>query len=1014
MEQNPLESNAPKDAAIMQYLGAHALAVQAAPSIAEALNILAVRTRIVAGAQRCVSSYLPLGDFQAALHASSGSGAGDLISLSEGICRQVVSGKKAVLLTGPELESAPLSIGLHRQGGWLAVPILRATGELLGVLQVSDKEHSVDSPPCWKVEFTTDDLERVVALAQLVWPRFEVHYLNQQLEKRAAELSQAREELQRDAQQRQAAARRDRSRRDVLEQLAKGQELPALLEAVVGFVERESPESICSILLLDVAGRHLLFGAAPRLPAFYNEAIHGIEIGPTVGSCGAAAFSGCRVVAEDIETHPNWAPYRELARRAGLRSCWSEPIVSSASRVLGTFAIYRTTPYAPTADELELISIAAHLTSLAVERNQAETARQDSQRILRMILDTIPQGVFWKDRQSRYLGCNQVVARAFGLARSEDLIGMCDHQLAGLAREQADFFVAKDRQVMETDVPELGIIEPATLADGTTIWMETSKMPLHDAAGQVIGVLGTWQDFTARKRTEEALRESEEQWRMLAANIPDFLCLLDREGTILFINRILSGYNLAEVIGSTTYDYIEPEFHAQVREGLQRCFTQGEVVDLEAIGAGSPGERCWYRLRFCPLWRKGEVIASINIGTDITARKRAEEERRRLETQLQHTQKLESLGILAGGIAHDFNNLLTSILGYGDLALLELPSISAARPLIGEAIEGARRAAELTRQLLAYSGKGRFVVEPVQLSALTEEMSRLLQISISKKCVMKYNLTRELPTIEADAAQMRQIVMNLILNASEAIGDSSGVIAVTTGVMHCDRAFLAETYLDDNLPAGRYVYLEVADTGSGMSEETRSRIFDPFFTTKFTGRGLGLSAVLGIVRGHRGAIKCSSEPGVGTTFRVLFPATDAPARKMDPSASATERWRGRGTVLVVDDEDSVRGLTRHMLLKMGFTVLLADNGRDGVNVYRQQSEQITLVLLDMTMPQLDGEETFLEMRRIRGDVRAILMSGYNEQTATSRFAGKGLAAFLQKPFRFEELQAVVRSVLSEQ
>ena len=393
---------------------------------------------------------------------------------------------------------------------------------------------------------------------------------------------------------------------------------------------------------------------------------------------------------------------------------------------------------------------------------------------------------------------------------------------------------------------------------------------------------------------------------------------------------------------------------------------------------------------------------------------RAEEERRKLEVQLQQTQKLESLGVLAGGIAHDFNNLLTGMLGYADLALLELPAGSQACHFITEVVNGARRAAELTKQMLAYSGKGHFVVEPLNLSTLTEDMTRLLQISISKKCVLKYDFTPDLPAVEADAVQMRQIIMNFIINASEAVGGQSGVIAVSTGVMHCDRAYLSETYLDEKLPGGQYVYLDVADTGCGMSPETRAKIFDPFFTTKFTGRGLGLSAVLGIVRGHRGAIKVCSELGKGTTFRVLLPATTQSVRADARRETVTNEWHGSGTVLIVDDELVSRLVAIEMIKRMGFTVLAAADGREGVEVFRRESEKIRLVLLDLTMPQLDGDEAFREMRRIRADVRAILTSGYSEQTATSGFAGKDLAAFIQKPYHFEELRSVVRRTLENE
>ena len=410
-----------------------------------------------------------------------------------------------------------------------------------------------------------------------------------------------------------------------------------------------------------------------------------------------------------------------------------------------------------------------------------------------------------------------------------------------------------------------------------------------------------------------------------------------------------------------------------------------------------------------PLFGKdGRVRGAMATSWDITSVKQAAEEARKWEAKLQQTQKLESLGVLAGGIAHDFNNLLTGILGYADLALLELPPAAPVRYLVEQTVEGARRAAELTGQMLAYSGKGRFVVQPVLLADAVRDISHLLQVSISKKCVLKYHFEPDAPAIETDATQLRQIIMNLIINASEAIGDRDGIITVTTGTMVCARSDLADCYLDENLPEGRYAFAEVADTGCGMTQETLARIFDPFFTTKTTGRGLGLAAVLGIVRGHRGVIKVASQPGRGTSFRVLFPVCERAPVSVPTNPSTGAPARAVGTILVIDDEHWVRDLARSMLRSMGFEVLLAANGREGVDIFKAQGDRIAAVLLDLTMPQMGGEETFRELRRVRADVRVILSSGYNEESATSQIDGAGLVGFLQKPYRYEALAEVMR------
>jgi CheY-like chemotaxis protein len=369
--------------------------------------------------------------------------------------------------------------------------------------------------------------------------------------------------------------------------------------------------------------------------------------------------------------------------------------------------------------------------------------------------------------------------------------------------------------------------------------------------------------------------------------------------------------------------------------------------------------------------------------------------------------------VLAGGIAHDFNNILTAIMGNASMAESKMDALAPARDHIEHIVSASHRAADLCKQMLAYSGRGKFVIKPINLSELVEQMANLLEISIAKNVVMKYQLAENLPAVEADVAQIQQVVMNLITNASEAIEDKSGVISIATGVMHADRNYLTGTFPGEEIAEGRYVYLEVSDTGCGMDAETRKKIFDPFFTTKFTGRGLGMSAVLGIVRGHKGVLKVYSEPGRGTTFKMLLPGVEEQAISLVRKEVATEAWQGAGTVLVVDDEETIREVGAIMLGEMGFAVLTAADGEEGVEMYRKHADEIVAVLLDMTMPKMGGEEAFREMRRIDPKVKVILSSGYNEQDATQRFAGKGLDGFVQKPYASQALQAKMREVMGQ-
>ncbi|MEO7361723.1 MAG: response regulator [Gemmatimonadaceae bacterium] len=406
----------------------------------------------------------------------------------------------------------------------------------------------------------------------------------------------------------------------------------------------------------------------------------------------------------------------------------------------------------------------------------------------------------------------------------------------------------------------------------------------------------------------------------------------------------------------------------------------------------------------------GKAVRLSGTNTDLTERRRLAQERDAFERKMQDTQKLESLGVLAGGIAHDFNNLLTGVLGNASLAMSDVAPESRTYTYLTEINDAAMRAAELCRQMLAYSGRGRFVVTRTSLNPIIEQTVQLLQLSINKNAGLRFQLDTRLPPVEVDATQVRQVIMNLVINASEAMGDKGGVITIGTGVTRVDAEYLRSARLAPDIEPGAYVHLEVSDTGVGMSPDVQARIFEPFYTTKFTGRGLGLAAVLGIIRGHRGTLKVYSELHRGSTFKLLFPSVRGELEST-VTKTANEVWKGAGVILVVDDEPAVRKTVARMLELMGFTILQAADGEEGIAIFRTRAADITLVMLDLTMPKLDGEQTYAEMRRIREDVRVVLMSGFNQQEAIARFPGKGLASFLQKPFSMDTLRDSVQRVL---
>ena len=406
--------------------------------------------------------------------------------------------------------------------------------------------------------------------------------------------------------------------------------------------------------------------------------------------------------------------------------------------------------------------------------------------------------------------------------------------------------------------------------------------------------------------------------------------------------------------------------------------------------------------------RDDEAAWLVGVVQDVTSRQESERETRDIAERLHENQRLASLGSLAGGVAHDFNNLLVGILGNADLALTEPQIPAEVSRRLEDVVSASRRAADLTNQLLAYSGKGRFVVQSTNLNEIVRDVITDTAHCIPPGCELRRRMAESLPAIDCDVAQMRQVIMNLILNAAEAIDDDAGVITLTTGVQTCSEEYLKATLVEQDFPRGRYVFIEVTDNGCGMDEATRARVFEPFFTTKFSGRGLGMSAALGIIKSHNGTLTLSSDVSHGTGVRVLIPAVETKAITAREHDSPSD-WAGTGTVLVIDDEPAVRQLAARVLEGYEFAVITAANGQEGIDLFREHTEDINLVILDLNMPRLDGEETFWELRQIKPDVKVILTSGYDEQEATSAFVGKGLAGFVAKPFLAHDLLKAIKA-----
>ena len=476
----------------------------------------------------------------------------------------------------------------------------------------------------------------------------------------------------------------------------------------------------------------------------------------------------------------------------------------------------------------------------------------------------------------------------------------------------------------------------------------------------------------------------------------------------------LTGWEAGEFLAGRIHlrDFIHPDdlprVRAITREGLE---TRREIEVEYRIRTREGGEK-WLLSRGRGVYHQGELPVFEGLAIDITAQKNAEGERLALERKLLEGQKLESLGLLAGGIAHDFNNLLTSILGNAGIARLALPPGAPVETQLVAIEDGATRAAELCRQMLAYAGKGRFIVEAVDVSALAEGLVPLLEISIARKARLRLDLDRSLPAVMADATQLRQIVMNLVLNAVDAGVEGKGEIALSTGTLRANRAVLDAAVAGSALTEGEFVFLEVRDNGSGMPPEVLSRIFDPFFTTKFAGRGLGLAAVLGIVRGHHAALAVESAPGHGSVFRLLLPVAHGVMVPRPPPAPPTTAWQYTGHALLVDDDEAVRIVAGAMMHSFGFTVRAVPDGRSGLDVFREKPGNFDIVLLDLLMPGLTGEQTLEILRTIQPDIRVLIISGFSESDVMQRLANdRGPFKFLHKPFKRSELEQKLRELL---
>ena len=627
------------------------------------------------------------------------------------------------------------------------------------------------------------------------------------------------------------------------------------------------------------------------------------------------------------------------------------------------------------------------------QRRRADAVLRESEERFRAIFQQAAVGVAQVNPDGELVVVNDRYCEVLGRTR-EELLG---HLLVDSAHPDDRVAILAERQrLLAGDVSSCDLDARCVRKDGAVVWIRLYGSLVRDTQSRQKYLIVVIEDITERKRAEEALRESEARFRNMADTAPVMIWVTDTDKLCTFFNKgwlDFTGRTLEQESGYGWVEGVHPEDRESCAATYTSAFDTRRSFQMEQRLRRADGE---YRSLLCtgiPRFTESATFAGyVGCSLDITDLKRSQE-------QILATQKLESLGVMAGGIAHDFNNLLGGIVTTSELVLEETPAGAPGR----EGIEGikavALRAAGIVRELMAYSGKEDAAFEPVDVSRLVGEMLQFLKVTISKQAILNVDLPDGLPAVWANPAQIRQVVMNLITNASEALGERVGVIAVRAA------------HVREGRDAAGHILLEVGDTGSGMTPEIQAKIFDPFFTTKFTGRGLGLAAAQGIIRRHGGTIRVTSQPGRGSRFEILLPCTSEPAGRA--AVAPTSAAPIAGTCFVVEDEDALRDAVSRMLRKRGLTVIEAVDGRAAVELFRDRASEIDVVLLDMTLPGMSGREVFDAMQEIRPGVKVVITTAYSQESALTSLGGQRASAFIQKPYQFSDLFALLREALRE-
>lgn len=652
--------------------------------------------------------------------------------------------------------------------------------------------------------------------------------------------------------------------------------------------------------------------------------------------------------------------------------------------------------------KIELQRMNEQLRREIAERRRAEKARHESGVKYRTLVEQSLQGlVVVQDYQIVF--ANRAMSGITGFTVDE-LLGLTPEKVQALVHpDDRDVMWQRLRQRLEgKDVPPHYEFR-AFKKDGTVVWLEMLATRIDYKGRPAVQTL--FMDITERRRVEQALRESEERYRLHFEHVNDCIFSLDSESRITTVSpslETLFGYKPDEILGRPLSELtiVASEYYEKAVEDVGRVFAGERIAATEYEFITKTGKRKTVSVSGAPLFKNGEVVAVVSVARDIT-------EQKQLERQLMQAQKMESIGTLAGGIAHDFNNLLGGILGYASFMKAKVARDHEFFKYLDTVERSASRAAELTGQLLAFARGGKYEVRVIDLSGVVKEALAIIERTIDKSIEIETHFSERLPTVEADPVQMEQIILNLCLNARDAMPDG-GRLIVETHAVH-----LSQDYVRTHVEAepGPYVVLSVTDTGVGMESETMQRIFEPFFTTKKEGEGtgLGLSMVYGVVKNHGGYMCVYSEPGEGATFKVYLPVNGKAEGLVSPEHKTPPG--GEELILVVDDEESIRRLAKDILEGHGYRVLLAEDGVEAVRIYKERGREISLAILDMIMPRMGGRETFLKLKELDSQVRILLSTGYSQNGKAKEILDNGVAGFIQKPYQFNALLTKVRHAL---